>query len=468
VRATNPSEVSHGFAGMIGAMERRILVVDDDADVLAGMGALLTHSGWNVSTASSGREAFRMFESFDPDLVLLDVGLPDISGIEVLDHIKRLSEATTVIVMSGVGTIDIAVEAMRLGAETFVSKPCDFDTLDLVLQNVTKNIATRRQLEALKHTARNVSSKWVGISEISRSLDAFIDRVAAASAPALLEGESGTGKGLIARLIHERSPRHAAPFMDLNCAGLSKELLESELFGYERGAFTDARTAKPGLLEIAQSGTVFLDEIGELEISLQARLLKALEDKKFRRLGGVRDVHVDFRLVAATNKELQKEVAAGTFRRDLYYRLNVLTIRIPPLRDRLEDVPALAQTMLASLTRTTPSPVKSISDRAMKKLQGYPWPGNVRELRNVLERAILTARGKEILVEDLFLDHSTPQPADGQRSFPVNEWDIQPLEKVAAQYVQNAVDAVKGNIREAARRLEVSPSTIYAKLKKTE
>lgn len=453
---------------MITAMERRILVVDDDADVLAGMEALLTHTGWNVSTASSGREAFRTFESFDPDVVLLDVGLPDISGIEVLDHIKRLSEATAVIVMSGVGTIDIAVEAMRLGAETFVSKPCDFDTLDLVLQNVTKTIATRRELEALKHSTRNVNSKWVGISEISRNLDAFIDRVAAASSPVLLEGESGTGKGLIARIIHERSQRHAAPFMDLNCAGLSKELLESELFGYERGAFTDARNAKPGLLEIAESGTVFLDEIGELEMSLQARLLKALEDKKFRRLGGIRDLHVDFRLVAATNKDLQKEVAQGGFRRDLYYRLNVLTIRIPPLRDRLEDIPLLAQSMLAQLTRTTPTTVKAISDRAMKKLQAYAWPGNVRELRNVLERSVLTARGKEILVEDLYLDHSAPQPVDGARSFPVNEWEIQPLEKVTALYVQKSVEALKGNIREAARRLDVSPSTIYAKLKKAE
>ena len=453
---------------MITTMERRILVVDDDADVLAGMEALLTHTGWNVSTASSGREAFRTFESFDPDVVLLDVGLPDVSGIEVLDHIKRLSEATAVIVMSGVGTIDIAVEAMRLGAETFVSKPCDFDTLDLVLQNVTKTIATRRELEALKHSTRNVNSKWVGISEISRNLDAFIDRVAAASSPVLLEGESGTGKGLIARIIHERSQRHAAPFMDLNCAGLSKELLESELFGYERGAFTDARNAKPGLLEIAESGTVFLDEIGELEMSLQARLLKALEDKKFRRLGGIRDLHVDFRLVAATNKDLQKEVAQGGFRRDLYYRLNVLTIRIPPLRDRLEDIPLLAQSMLALLTRTTPTTVKAISDRAMKKLQAYAWPGNVRELRNVLERSVLTARGKEILVEDLYLDHSAQQPADGARSFPVNEWEIQPLEKVTALYVQKSVEALKGNIREAARRLDVSPSTIYAKLKKAE
>ena len=369
---------------MINLMERRILVVDDDADVLAGMGALLTHSGWKVSTASSGREAFRTFESFDPDVVLLDLGLPDVSGIEVLDHIKRLSESTAVIVMSGVGTIDIAVEAMRLGAETFVSKPCDYDTLDLVLQNVSKTIATRRELEALKHSARNVNSKWVGISEISRSLDAFIDRVAAASAPALLEGESGTGKGLIARIIHERSQRHAAPFLDLNCAGLSKELLESELFGYERGAFTDARNAKPGLLEIAESGTVFLDEIGELEITLQARLLKALEDKKFRRLGGIRDIHVDFRLVAATNKELQKEVAQGNFRRDLYYRLNVLTIRIPPLRYRLEDVPLLAQAMLALLTRTTPTAVRTISDRAIKKAAGLCLAG---ECEGTAERA---------------------------------------------------------------------------------
>jgi DNA-binding NtrC family response regulator len=285
----------------------------------------------------------------------------------------------------------------------------------------------------------------------------------------LIEGESGTGKGIIAKLIHNRSPRARAPFVDLNCAGLSKELLESELFGHERGAFTNATNTKPGLFEIASEGTLFLDEIGEMELTVQARLLKSLEEKRFRRVGGTRDIRADFRLIAATNRDLNTEVAEGRFRGDLYYRLNVVKLRMPALRERMEDLPILVQEILRPLAKELGRPLPRVSPRALKKLETYPWPGNIRELRNVLERALLTLHGDEIHNEDLVIEtEGGPAVAPRSGALPSEEWDIQPLDKVVAAYVAAAVKAAGGNVRKAARQLEISPSTLYARLKNTE
>jgi len=283
--------------------------------------------------------------------------------------------------------------------------------------------------------------------------------------PVLIEGESGTGKGVMARLIHNRSTRSRAPFVDLNCAGLSKELLESELFGHERGAFTNAMNTKPGLFEIAGEGTLFLDEMGEMELTVQARLLKALEEKRFRRVGGLRDLRADFRLIAATNRDLQAEVAAGRFRADLYYRLNVIRLRMPPLRERPEDLPILTQEILRPLSKELGRTLPKITVHAMKKLESYPWPGNVRELRNVLERAMLMLRANEIRNEDLILDTATAAvPASGSL-YPTAEWDIRPLDEVISKYVNAAVSATGGNVRKAARQLQISPSTLYTRMK---
>lgn len=271
----------------------------------------------------------------------------------------------------------------------------------------------------------------------------------------------------MARLIHSRSPRSGKPFVDLNCAGLSKELLESELFGHERGAFTNATSTKQGLFEIAAEGTLFLDEIGEMEPTVQARLLKAIEDERFRRVGGTRDIHAGFRLLAATNRELAAEVAAGRFRSDLYYRLNVVRLRLPPLRERMADVPTLVEAILPSLAKELGRPVPKISARAIQKLQSFGWPGNVRELRNVLERAMLTLQGDEIRNEDLVLESTAaPMPAAGG-GLPSAEWEIEPLATVIAAYVKASVDATGGNVRKAARKLEISPSTLYGRLKDT-
>jgi DNA-binding NtrC family response regulator len=450
---------------MSDELRDRILIIDDEPDIVAGLEMLLSEQ-WDVRTAGDGREARRVFAEFSPDVVLLDVQLPDVDGIDLLHELKMYAETTAIIMMSAHGTFERVVESMRRGAETFLAKPFEYDTLQLTLQQVKRMLVTQRELIALRRTDAKDVERLPGISPAIVNLNQIIAQIARAPSPVLIEGESGTGKGVLARMIHNRSQRSRAPFVDLNCAGLSKELLESELFGHERGAFTNAMQTKPGLFEIAADGTLFLDEIGEMEVTVQARLLKALEDKRFRRVGGIRDLRADFRLVAATNRDLLADVNEGRFRGDLYYRLNVVRIRMPPLRERLEDVPILIQTMMPALSKDMGRPVPKVSPRAIRKLSSYPWPGNVRELRNVLERALLTLAGDEIRSEDLILEsNNTPAAAMATGGMPSEEWEIRPLDDVIADYVNAAVNATGGNVRKASRQLKISPSTLYARMK---
>jgi DNA-binding NtrC family response regulator len=446
----------------VTSFSKRILIIDDDESIRGGLSALLEMDDWETREADTVKSGIVAFTEFAPDVVLLDVSLPDGSGVDLLDQIKRYSEATPVIMMSGAGTFETVVESIKMGAETYLTKPFEYEALKVTLEQASRMAAREKELAVFRRSAEKDGEQLSGVSEATRHLNELIAQVASAPSPVLLEGESGTGKGLVARLIHNRSNRAKAPFVDLNCAGLSKELLESELFGHERGAFTGATAAKPGLFEVAANGTVFLDEIGEMEITIQARLLKALEDKKFRRVGGVRDLHADFRLIAATNRNLQDEIRQGRFRSDLYYRLNVVRISIPPLRERLDDVVLLAQLLCEQLAKELGKKPPKISDRAMARLTSYPWPGNVRELRNTLERAMLVAKGDEIRAEDLLLTEVRMKPESDR---PMEEWEIQPLDKMTEGYVRSAVAAVGGNIRKAARLLEVSPSTIYARIK---
>jgi DNA-binding NtrC family response regulator len=446
-------------------IRQRLLIVDDDPNIVAGLAALLSDE-WDVKTALTGREARGTFADFSPDVVLLDMQLPDADGVELLHDLKMYSEAVSVIMMSGVGTIDRVVESMKLGAETFLQKPFDDSTLTLTLAQVSRIAATRREIIALRRSDANDLERLPGISPAVENLNQLLAQIARAPSPVLIEGDSGTGKGVFARLIHNRSPRARAPFVDLNCAGLSKELLESELFGHERGAFTNAMNTKPGLFEIASDGTLFLDEIGDMEISVQARLLKAIEEKRFRRVGGIRDLTANFRLIAATNRDLAKDVTAGRFRGDLYYRLNVVRVRMPPLRERLEDIPLLVDVILRPLSKEMGRPAPIVSPRAIKKLENYPWPGNVRELRNVLERAMLTMTGKEIRSEDLFLESDTAAIETKGGGLPTADWEIRPLDDIVADYVTAAVDAAGGNVRKASRQLKISPSTLYARMRK--
>jgi DNA-binding NtrC family response regulator len=448
-------------------LRNRILIVDDDDAITTGLSMLLGDD-WEVRTACSGRQAVTTFTEFSPDVVLLDVMLPDITGIDLLHQFKMYSETTAVIMMSGAGSLERVIESMKLGAETFLQKPFDFETLSATLEQVSRIIATRRELLALRRMdGANAVDRLPGVSAQIAHLNEILPNIARAPSPVLIEGESGAGKGVLARMLHHRSPRARGPFVDLNCAGLSKELLESELFGHERGAFTNAMNTKPGLFEIAADGTLFLDEIGEMELSVQARLLKAIEEKKFRRVGGIRDLRADFRLVAATNRDLPAEVAAGRFRGDLYYRLNVVRLRVPSLRERLDDLPILVEEILRPLSKEMGRPMPRVSPRAMKKLESYPWPGNVRELRNVLERALLTLDGDEIRVDDLTIEGADAlQPEKGR--LPAEEWEIRPIDDIVGDYFEAAVEAVDGNVRKAARLLKVSPSTLYTRLRKSE
>jgi len=446
-------------------MRQRLLIVDDDSNVVAGLEALLAEE-WEVKTAMTARAARTVFAEFSPDVVLLDMNLPDGNGVDVLHDLKMYSEAVSVIMMSGVGTVDSVVESMKLGAETFLQKPFDYSMLALTLEQVSRIVATRRELIALRRSDASDQERLPGLSPAVQNLNQLLAQIARAPSPVLIEGDSGTGKGVYARLIHNRSPRARAPFVDLNCAGLSKELLESELFGHERGAFTNAMNTKQGLFEIAADGTLFLDEIGEMDVTVQARLLKAIEDKRFRRVGGIRDLTTNFRLVAATNRDLGAEVAAGRFRGDLYYRLNVVRVRMPPLRERVEDIPLLVDVILRPLSKELGRPAPAVSPRALKKLQGYPWPGNVRELRNVLERAMLTMAGKEIVSEDLLLESDPKSIVKTGGGLPTADWEIRALDDVIADYVTASVTAAGGNVRKAARQLKISPSTLYARMKK--
>jgi len=447
------------------SVRQRLLIVDDDPNVVAGLEALLVDE-LEVRTASTAREARSVFAEFSPDVVLLDMMLPDGSGVDVLHDLKMYSEAVSVIMMSGVGTIDSVVESMKLGAETFLQKPFDYSLLSLTLEQVSRFVRTRREMIALRRGDSSDLDRLPGLSPAVQNLNNLLAQIARAVSPVLIEGDSGTGKGVFARLIHNRSPRARAPFVDLNCAGLSKELLESELFGHERGAFTNAMNTKQGLFEIASDGTLFLDEIGDMDFTVQSRLLKAIEEKRFRRVGGIRDLTTNLRLIAATNRDLGADVAAGRFRGDLYYRLNVVRVRMPALRERLEDIPLLVEVILRPLAKEMGRPVPSVSPRAMKRLAGYAWPGNVRELRNVLERAMLTMTGKEIASEDLLLESDSKSMAKATGGLPTADWEIRPLDDVVADYVTASVDAAAGNVRKAARQLQISPSTLYARMKK--
>lgn len=451
---------------MTEPVSRRMLIVDDDPDIIAGLEALLSDE-WDVRTALTGRAARAAFADFSPDVVLLDMQLPDADGIDLLHDFRMYSEAASVIMMSGAGTVERVVQAMKLGAETFLQKPFDYDMLALALEHVSRIVATRRELIALRRGDATDLERLPGVSPAVQNLNQLLDQIARAPSPVLIEGDSGTGKGVYARLIHNRSARARGPFVDLNCAGLSKELLESELFGHERGAFTNAMNTKQGLFEIASDGTLFLDEIGDMDITVQARLLKAIEEKRFRRVGGIRDLTTNFRLVAATNRDLVQEVAAGRFRGDLYYRLNVVRVLMPRLRERLEDMALLVDVLLRPLAKEMGRPAPAVSPRALKKLENYAWPGNVRELRNVLERALLSMTGKEIRSEDLLLESPSASLSKTSGGLPTADWEIRPLDGVVADYVTAAVAAASGNVRKAARQLQISPSTLYARMKKS-
>jgi DNA-binding NtrC family response regulator len=439
-----------------------VLIVDDDEMLRGAIRAYLGTKGYSVREASTGKACLQALEMDRPDAVLMDHHLPDTNAMQLLREVHAIDPSVPVIVITGQGTIDLAVRAIKEGAEQFVTKPVELAVLSKMLECVLeRGRQKRKQLAGQASNARYKRNPFLGTSAAMRSLEEAVGRFLNSQRTILIEGETGTGKGVLASWMHKNGPRADEPFVDLNCAGLNRELLESELFGHEKGAFTGATTAKPGIMEVAHRGTLFLDEIGDMDPLIQPRLLKVLEEKRFRRVGDVRDRSVDVQLIAATHRDLAALVAEGKFRNDLYFRVNTIQLRIPPLRERVEDIPVLADWFLRHLEADLNRGSLGLADGVMQALQGYSWPGNIREFRNVLERAALLCDGKVIQEKDLIFQLGiSPSKAIGVE--PGGDLTLEELER---RHIALVLQRVNGKVEEAAGKLGIPRSTLYAKIK---
>jgi two-component system, NtrC family, response regulator AtoC len=382
-------------------MSERILVADDEPSNRKILAQELVHKGFAVDTACGGKEALAKIESAPPDLVILDYMMPDLSGLEVLKELRKRGNDTPVILITAYGSVDRAVEVMKAGAYDFITRPFDPDHIELVVRKAIERQTLKREVEVLSEESRDRYHLIVGESRRMKLAVETARKAAASNATVLLLGESGTGKELFARFIHNQSERAARPFIAINSVGLSKELLESDLFGHEQGAFTGAHKMKKGKIELANGGTIFFDEIGDISREMQAKLLRFLQEREFERVGGVTPISVDVRVIAATNRDLAAGVKNGAFRDDLYHRLNVVAITPPPLRERKEDIPALADFFLRKFSIAARRSVTRISDEAQARMVAYDWPGNVRELANAIEHAVVLGSGSVIEATDL-------------------------------------------------------------------
>jgi DNA-binding NtrC family response regulator len=380
-------------------MTATILVVDDDETALSFMSPLLRDAGYEVREVTTLEAAHHTIDRGEADIVVLDVQLPDGYGPTLLERLSREQASVPVIMVTGYGDIEMAVEAMKLGARDFIQKPVDMQRLRQAVDKAAETVALRRELNHLRHSRHPIDAWVIGETPAMKRLAQMLTRVAPSSATILLTGESGTGKEVLAATLHKMSPRAGRPWIPVNCANLSDALLESELFGHEAGAFTGATKKKDGLFVTADGGTLFFDEISTLKLDLQAKLLRVLEDQSIRRVGGNSDTKVDVRILAATNRALSKMVEAGEFREDLFHRLNVVELRLPPLRERLEDIPALVGYFIRKYNREMGRNVQDVGPYVMEALKSYEWPGNIRQLRNAIERAMLFADGDALQIE---------------------------------------------------------------------
>ncbi len=440
----------------------RILVVDDDPMIRSQLRHLLEADHCEVQDASSLAAARAVFVDFRPEIVLLDYELPDGTALDLLPYLKEGAPDVPVLVLTGHREIDVAVASIKAGAEQFLTKPIELAALrTMVRRLIEQRLFVRRDRAGEVRRARYEPEPFLGESALIRNLEREAKTVAGAESPVLLQGETGTGKGLLARWLHANSPRAKQAFVDLNCAGLSRELLDSELFGHAKGAFTGALAAKPGLFETADRGTFFLDEIGDTEVTLQPKILKVVEEKRFRRLGEVVERRVDIRLVAASNMNLAEAVADKRFRADLYYRINTLTLHLPPLRQRPEDIPALAESSLDRLGFETGKHLK-LAPGAVDELRRYDWPGNIRELHNVLERALLLARTGKIEAGQLTLERRSGTRPEARSAGEIYQGS---LDEVERRYVEQILRLENGQVDRAADRLGIPRSTLYQRLK---
>jgi DNA-binding NtrC family response regulator len=442
-------------------MKATILVVEDEEKLRRVVELQLKGAGFEVEQAGNVEDAMRLADR--ADVILTDLRLPGVSGLELLANLRRQDSHTPVVVMTAFGSIETAVEAMKAGAVDFLPKPFSLDHLMTVVNKALELRTLRDENRELRAelSQRYEFDNMVGRSEGMREIFNTITRVAPTRATVLLCGESGVGKDMIARAIHHHSPRADRPFVKINCTALPENLMESELFGYEKGAFTGANTSKPGKFEQADTGTVFLDEIGDVPASVQVKLLRILQEREFERLGSNKVKHIDVRVLAATNVDLRAALEQGTFREDLYYRLNVLPINIPPLRDRKEDIPYLAGYFVKKLGKDLGSPVQSISDAAMERLIGYHWPGNVRELENVLERSMVLANGAILEAGDVKLDMAPAARFTVADNFLPEGTTLDQYEQAI---IKEALRRANGNKSQAARMLGLTRNALRYRL----
>jgi DNA-binding NtrC family response regulator len=445
-----------------------ILVVDDDADMREMVHDMLKDRGHQVTTSGSGQEALKLLGEEDYAVVLTDLRMKGMQGIELLTEIKKTFPDISVILMTAFGSVETAVEAMKYGASDYLTKPVKKDELIRVVERVIRESALRREVNRLRKEVHKEYSfhHILGKSKPMRAVFDLITRVADSPTNVLITGESGTGKELVAKAIHYNSDRKEAPFVPVNCAAIPDQLLESELFGHMRGSFTDARMDKRGLFEEAQKGTLFLDEISELPIMLQAKLLRAIQEKEIRRVGATKPISVDVRIIAATNLNLAEEAKAKRFREDLYYRLNVIELKLPPLRDRREDILLLVEGFLKKCGEAHGKEVKGVSESALAMLMDYLWPGNVRELENVIERAVTLSRGEKVTPDDL---PPAVQGARGDRRVLDEAAEkTLPLHEVEREYIKKILEKTGGNKYQAAQALGIDRKTLYRKLAEIE
>ena len=447
-------------------MTTRVLFVDDEAEMGKLVQVGLRKRGLDVEVQTSGAAAFALLSERDVDVLVTDLQMPGMTGLELCVRVVANRPDVPVVVLTAFGSMETAVGAIRAGAYDFVTKPLDLDALELCVRRAAQHRALREEVRRLRQTVHESRrfDELIGVSAAMRELYDLLERVAATEATVLVSGESGTGKEMVARALHQRGKRAAGPFVAVNCAALPEALLESELFGHTRGAFTDVRQARPGLFLQASGGTLLLDEIGELPLGVQAKLLRALQDRRVRPVGGEHEVAFDARLICATNRDLEAAVEDERFREDLYYRINVIHVPLPPLRARGSDVLLLAQHFIDHFTTVLGKKVRGLSTAAAEHLIGYAWPGNVRELQNCIERAVALTRYEHIALEDLPEKIRAYQPTTVVLggSDPA---EILPLEEVEKRTILHAIEVLGGNRTLAAQKLGVDRKTLYRKLK---
>jgi DNA-binding NtrC family response regulator len=438
--------------------KKRIVVGEDDQSIRGAIEEFLESLDYEVIPATDCASVREVFRSSSPDAAILDYSLPDGTALDLLPQLKQAHPSVPLILLTGNGSIPLAVQAIKEGAEQFLTKPVQMSAIAVILERALKNQRNlQKQLAGKARERRESVDPFMGSSTAIREVAAQAERVCLSHCPVLIAGETGSGKGVLAKWVHDQSPRADEAFVDLNCAGFGRDLLETELFGHEAGAFTGAVQRKMGLLEVAQKGTVFLDEIGDMDLQIQPKLLKILEERRFRRLGDVQERQLDVRLIAASHEDLAQLVRQKKFRSDLYFRVSTVTIRVPSLRERLEDIPILARHFFERIAVDLGRLHLALSEQTIEAMTTYSWPGNIRELKNVIERAVLLSSGETIRPNDLHLEFRSEIAVDGESQLTFRE--------LQRTHIQKTLDAEGGNVARAAVRLGLTRSALYNKMK---